>query len=209
MKYRVIASVAISLLIVLISCRKAEDNDYRVLINYELGMHCTGFDFGYCCILPPYNSVQAQVVRVGRGPRPTLLLEKSDPRDPTVLVDPDNGRRYRLQYEIANNSFSEGGKLVYWKAPFDSNRNGNPTDSGESVANSYFTHLYIYKDLEGSNPTRTLVDAQKKYVGGPGPQIPEDSGPTGQKLAGYLRNSGPKARSFSQNLRFLKTFPLR
>ncbi|HBB40175.1 MAG TPA: hypothetical protein DC005_01775, partial [Proteobacteria bacterium] len=37
--------------------------DYRIFIHYELGMHCTGFDFSYCCILPPYNSIQAQVVR--------------------------------------------------------------------------------------------------------------------------------------------------
>ena len=27
--------------------------DYVILINYELGMHCTGFDFSYCCVLPP------------------------------------------------------------------------------------------------------------------------------------------------------------
>ncbi len=27
-------------------------NDYNITINYELGMHCTGFDFTYCCILP-------------------------------------------------------------------------------------------------------------------------------------------------------------
>jgi hypothetical protein len=33
--------------------------DYVILINYELGMHCTGFDFTYCCILPPYNSILA------------------------------------------------------------------------------------------------------------------------------------------------------
>ncbi|MDD3447802.1 MAG: hypothetical protein PHF72_02060, partial [Gammaproteobacteria bacterium] len=37
-------------------------NDYNISINYELGMHCTGFDFSYCCVLPPYNSIQAQVI---------------------------------------------------------------------------------------------------------------------------------------------------
>ena len=32
-------------------------------MNYELGMHCTGFEFSYCCVLPPYNSILAQVVK--------------------------------------------------------------------------------------------------------------------------------------------------
>lgn len=27
--------------------------DYNITISYELGMHCTGFDFSYCCVLPP------------------------------------------------------------------------------------------------------------------------------------------------------------
>ena len=27
-------------------------NKYEIFINYELGMHCAGFDISYCCILP-------------------------------------------------------------------------------------------------------------------------------------------------------------
>ena len=46
-------------------------NPYNIFINYELGMHCVGFDMSYCCIIPPYNSVQAQAVRSGiDGQRP-------------------------------------------------------------------------------------------------------------------------------------------
>src|ERR1035437_10685677 len=54
-------------------------NDYNITINYELGMHCTGFDFTYCCVLPPYNSIQSQVVKNATGPRkfPELLDRKS------------------------------------------------------------------------------------------------------------------------------------
>ena len=26
-------------------------------------MHCAGFEFAYCCVLPPYNSILAQVVK--------------------------------------------------------------------------------------------------------------------------------------------------
>lgn len=172
-------------------CSKRGDYDYRIMINYELGMHCTGFDFEYCCILPPYNSIQAQVVKVGAGKKMPRLLDTHKPGDPTVLIDPDTGKEYRLKYELVDNSFSEGGKLLYWKAPFDMNRNGVMGEPGESVANAYFSHLYIYKDLEGSNPEGTSEDGKKIFIGGPDLQVPQDAGPSGQKLSGYLRNSGP------------------
>ena len=62
-------------------------NDYNIAINYELGMHCTGFDFSYCCVLPPYNSVQSQVIKTADGPYalPQLLGAAED--DEKVLVD--------------------------------------------------------------------------------------------------------------------------
>ncbi len=187
---RHLAIFCITLLLAFQGCAKRGDYDYRIMINYELGMHCTGFDFEYCCILPPYNSVQAQVVKVGIGKKMPRLLDQYDPKDPTILIDPDTDREFRLKYELVDNTFSENGKLVYWKAPFDMNRNGILGDPGESVANAYFSHLYIYKDLEGSNPEKTSIDVQKLYIGGPKLQVPQDSGPSGQKLSGYLRNSG-------------------
>jgi len=30
-------------------------NKFNIMMNYELGMHCTGFEFAYCCVLPPYK----------------------------------------------------------------------------------------------------------------------------------------------------------
>lgn len=42
-------------------------NRYNIFINYELGMHCVGFDVSYCCVIPPYNSVQAQAFRAGEN----------------------------------------------------------------------------------------------------------------------------------------------
>lgn len=33
-------------------------NSYNIFINYELGMHCVGFDISYCWVIPPYNSIQ-------------------------------------------------------------------------------------------------------------------------------------------------------
>ncbi len=37
--------------------------DFKIMMNYELGMHCTGFEFAYCCVLPAYNSILAQVIK--------------------------------------------------------------------------------------------------------------------------------------------------
>ncbi len=172
--------------------QEAKGDDFIITINYELGMHCTGFDFEYCCVLPPYNSIQAQVIKRGKGKEKPQLMDAYDPEDPTILIDKETGKRYRLKYEFDDNSFSEGSKMVYWNAPYDINRNGNTSEGGESVANAYWNHLYIYKDLEGSNPGKTSEDAKKLFVGGPKLQIPQDAGPSGQGMSGYLRNATEK-----------------
>jgi hypothetical protein len=109
-------------------------------------MHCTGFDFSYCCILPPYNSIQSQVVKTATGPYTFPQLLKADPNDPAVLVDGD--KRMKLEYGHIDNTFSEGTKLAYWNIPYDVNKDGKYGDN-ENVGNAYFTHLYIYKDLTG------------------------------------------------------------
>ncbi len=49
-------------------------------------MHCTGFEFAYCCVLPPYNSIIGQVVRSDKGINDSdfpMLLEG----DPNVGLD--------------------------------------------------------------------------------------------------------------------------
>ena len=146
-------------------------NDYNITINYELGMHCTGFDFTYCCVLPPYNSIQSQVVKTGKNP--TVL--GADPKDPTVLVDGD--KRMRLEYGHVDNTYSEGSKLSYWNVPWDVNHDGKYTKN-ENVANTYFNHLYVYKDLKGTNPKGTSKDSEKLRVGIEIP-VPVDNGPAG------------------------------
>jgi len=49
----------------------SDQPDFKIMMNYELGMHCTGFEFAYCCVLPPYNSILAQVVKPQANPNPT------------------------------------------------------------------------------------------------------------------------------------------
>ncbi|MBI3794481.1 MAG: hypothetical protein HY280_07105, partial [Nitrospinae bacterium] len=172
---------------------KGKGHDYVISINYELGMHCTGFDFSYCCVLPPYNSIQSQVVRHARLSKDKDQLPKvlsADPKEPEVLVDGD--KRYKLHYEHVGNSYSEGNKMAYWNVPYDINGNGNPYEAGENVANAYFRHLYVYADLKGSNPKGTSADSEKLFVGVQIPVKP-DSGPSGKPVSnGYLEYSGEK-----------------
>jgi hypothetical protein len=58
-------------------------NNFNIMMNYELGMHCTGFEFSYCCVLPPYNSILAQVVKTEKTSTKPLLLQG----DPNVGLD--------------------------------------------------------------------------------------------------------------------------
>lgn len=164
-------------------------NDYVITINYELGMHCTGFDFSYCCVLPPYNSIQSQVVRTAKVEDEIPKLLGAGPADPTVLVDGD--KRMKLRYGHLDNTYSEGSKLAYWSVPYDVNGDGK-YGPNENVANAYFTHLYIYKDLEGSNPKGTSKDSEKLRMGIEIP-IKQDTGPAGSPLkGGHLHYSGEK-----------------
>ena len=168
-------------------------NDYNITINYELGMHCTGFDFTYCCVLPPYNSIQSQVVKNATGPRKFPELLEADSADPAVLVD--GKKRFKLAYGHVDNNYSEGSKLKYWDVPYDINGDGK-YEKGENVANAYFSHLYVYKDLKGTNPKGTSADKEKLFVGIQIP-IPRDNGPAGAAVpspmkGGHLHYTGDK-----------------
>ena len=87
---------------------QSDQPDFKIMMNYELGMHCTGFEFSYCCILPPYNSIVAQVVRPQDSQNPFPRLLSGDPSEgldglgrETVLRDYDaNGtiHKYYLEY---------------------------------------------------------------------------------------------------------------
>ena len=91
----------------------APKNTFNIMMNYELGMHCTGFEFAYCCVLPPYNSILAQVVKTQRSDKGQGAFAKLLEGDPvegldalgrqTVLRDEDldgsgNFQKYVLEY---------------------------------------------------------------------------------------------------------------
>lgn len=150
---------------------------YAIFINYELGMHCVGFDVSYCCVIPPYNSIQAQALRTA--------VAGGIPR----LLSPDDG--LMLSYSVRDNSYSEGNKMRYWHVTKDVYGNGKMDEPGDTMANYVWTHLFIYKDLEGTLP-HDWTEKERLHVGKE-IQIPVDSGPTGKSLSGgYLSYSGSR-----------------
>ncbi len=150
-------------------------NDVNMFINYELGMHCVGFEMSYCCVIPPYNSIQSQAVRSGvNGDLPKLLTPE------------DN---VKLYYYTKDNSYSEGNKMRYWGVLKDVDGNGRMDDPGDNVANYVWKHLFIYKDLEGTKPAGAT--AKDRIYVGKDIKVPIDSGPTGKHISGgYLEYSG-------------------
>jgi len=150
-------------------------NDYNVFINYELGMHCVGFSMDYCCVIPPYNSIQAQAVASGKnGKLPKLLSPDDD---------------VKLYYYVRDNTYSEGNKMKYWSVRKDADGDGHLDSAGDNVANYVWTHLFIYKDLEGTIPAGA-TDKNRLRIGR---QVPVriDAGPSGKAVSGgYLDYAG-------------------
>ncbi len=152
-------------------------NPYNIFTNYELGMHCVGFDMSYCCVIPPYNSIQAQAVRCAS-------INDTRPK----LLSPEDG--VALRYGVDNNTYSEGNKMVYWSVRKDVNGDGDMNDPNDNLANYVWSHLYIYKDLEGTIP-KGAKPKDRLYLG---KQIPiqVDHGPSGKPMKGFASYSGEK-----------------
>ncbi|MBD3267910.1 hypothetical protein GF373_14685, partial [bacterium] len=146
-------------------------DSHKIFIHYELGMHCTGFDLSYCCILPPYNSVLAEIVQTASqdNERPKILHEEDLKKENWVLW-----------YEHEKNTFSEGPKMLYWNVPYDIDNNGSTSDPYDSFANYEFSQLYTYKEA----PLRYKPEgAETKLYVGKDLHIPVDHGPTGKPIS--------------------------
>jgi hypothetical protein len=145
-------------------------NDYVITIHYDLGMHCTGFDLSYCCVLPPYNSILAQVVKTAERDGLPKLLTGDDLKA--------NG--WVLWYEHDRNTYSEGPKMLYWNVPYDVDRNGSLQDPVDSFANGQFVQLRTYaENFLGYK----LIDTDDVRVIGLDVNIPNDHGPTGKPMS--------------------------
>ncbi len=70
---------------------------YIIIGWNDLGMHCSNKDFSKLVILPPYNNIRAQVIRVGD--------------DQNLPVIETTG--FKVTYEIPGNTYSVG-KTNFW-----------------------------------------------------------------------------------------------
>ena len=75
----------------------SQAQDYIVIGWNDLGMHCSNKDFSTFVVLPPYNNVRAQVIRVG------------DATHLPVVITND----VHVTYEIPGNTYSVG-KTNFW-----------------------------------------------------------------------------------------------
>jgi len=172
-------------------------NPYNIFINYELGMHCVGFDISYCCIIPPYNSIQAQAVQTSsHGEKPRLL----SPED-----------RVKLHYRVKDNSYSEGNKMKYWQVLKDVSGNGTMSHPNDNMANYVWDHLFIYKDLEGTIPENPR-GSKRLYIG-KGIPVNVDSGPSGKSISGgymdYAKENGGNIVFTDSMIPEIKNIPLK
>ncbi len=66
----VLAGLALLVLVVAVGQNAtAKSNQYVILAWNDLGMHCYNKDFSDVAVLPPYNTLWAQVVKVGNPPK--------------------------------------------------------------------------------------------------------------------------------------------
>ena len=56
----------------------SSDTDYAVFAANDLGMHCADLDYKIFSILPPFNVVHAQVIRIGNAGQLPLLMDSTD-----------------------------------------------------------------------------------------------------------------------------------
>ncbi|MEZ5357759.1 MAG: dockerin type I repeat-containing protein [Candidatus Zixiibacteriota bacterium] len=71
--------------------------EYIVIGWNDLGMHCSNKDFSTIVVLPPYNNIRAQVIRVGDSLTNPLVMTTG----------------FRVAYEIPGNTYSVG-KTNFW-----------------------------------------------------------------------------------------------
>ncbi|UFH60152.1 hypothetical protein [Sulfurovum mangrovi] len=142
--------------------------DYSMFVNYELGMHCVGFEMSYCCVIPPYNSIQSQAIQIGKNGKLPKLLTPDD--------------KVKLYYNTKDNSYSEGNKMKYWSVPKDVDGDGHFDSPGDNVANYVWKHLFIYKDLEGTIPAG-MTEKDRLHIGKE-VKVKIDAGPSGKPVSG-------------------------
>ncbi len=92
---RIVRIVAVFCLFLFPALLSAQD--YIIIGWNDLGMHCSNKDFSKLVILPPYNNVTAQVIRVGDAVNPPAIMTTG----------------FHVTYQIPGNTYSVG-KTNFW-----------------------------------------------------------------------------------------------
>lgn len=88
-----------------ISEASSPDPSCRVFAFNNLGMHCYDYDYSVFSILPPFNVLNAQVIRI--GPVPAILTNNDVHLTYSAICDPKNS--------INRTSTQIGGKTNFWQ----------------------------------------------------------------------------------------------
>ena len=149
-------------------------NDFNIMMNYELGMHCTGFEFAYCCVLPPYNSILAQVVKTQSSERGEGAFAKLLEGDPNVGKDILNRETVLRDADLENGNFRKYVMTYEHEAQPRNDGRGKPQVSQLISAvegNSLFMWSTVYdqatKTANGAIKTSTDAEPYNGAVGAP------------------------------------------
>jgi len=111
---------------------------YKILAANDLGMHCVDKDFSVFSMLPPFNVVNAQVVRTDTSGRPALL------EDGAVTL------RYSATADADGSTNSESvGKTNFWQ--YAKQLYGADLSPGEGLKG-------LYMPAEAPDPARTAFE---------------------------------------------------
>jgi VCBS repeat-containing protein len=144
---------------------ESDQPDFKIMMNYELGMHCTGFEFSYCCVLPPYNSILAQIVK---PQSPGFPQTNADfPR--LLTADPNNGLDGLGRERVLRDYDADGTIHKYFLEYF---HDAQPRREGNSPGVQSST---LISDIEGKSMLywntpydSAMVDATGSITGVPG-----------------------------------------
>ena len=77
--------------------QKTKDGEYIIIGWNDLGMHCANKDFSKICVLPPYNNLKAEIIKIGNETNSPELITTG----------------YNVTYEVPGNTYSVG-KTNFW-----------------------------------------------------------------------------------------------
>ena len=109
----------------------ATSSEYTILANNDLGMHCIDREFSVFSILPPFNVLNAQIVKKGSG-APQLLDDSTVELRYAPIADA-NG---------SYNSTSLGGKTDFWQ--YANSLFGASLNDGEGLTGLYMPADHPY-----------------------------------------------------------------